>query len=210
MYHLTAAAAAYTITRVSEHNIRKPKHTSSYIHSFVSYKDLKHSSKKKLNTQISLNAESSNQMLTCSGKHSPSSTAIFCGQIWNLMIQLVNILDTAQLLKIAASGSVFLSVSLSLFFFFFFLRTKHSNLLVFPWLFKWQRTSDCKTIKLVTERVPGFLAHLPYLQPPIIPRACNHDLWNTQNSCNISWSENHCCLESLMKRAFVILLISSF
>lgn len=47
MYHLTAAAAAYTITQVSEHNIRKPKHTSSYIHSFVSYKDLKHSSKKK-------------------------------------------------------------------------------------------------------------------------------------------------------------------
>jgi len=63
MYHLTAAAAAYTITRVSEHNIRKPKHTSSYIHSFVSYKDLKHSSKKKLNTQISLNAESSNAYL---------------------------------------------------------------------------------------------------------------------------------------------------
>lgn len=147
------------------------------------------------------------QMLTCSGKHSPSSTAIFCGQLWNLMTQLVNTLDTASLLKIAAPGSGFLSI-----FFFFFLKkgTKHSHLLDFPWLFKWQRTSDCKTIKLVTERVPGFLAHLPYLLPPIIPRVCNHDLWNTQNSCSISWSENHCCLESLMKQAFVILLISSF
>lgn len=46
------------------------------------------------------------QRLTCSRKLSPSSTAIFWGQIWNMMTQLVNTLDTAFQLKIAAKQEV--------------------------------------------------------------------------------------------------------
>lgn len=55
----------------------------------------------KLDNQILLSFQNL-QWLTCSGKHSPSSTAIFCGQIWNLMTQLVNTWDSASQLKIAA------------------------------------------------------------------------------------------------------------